>query len=93
MILRAQKERGRPAGRPLELLIPHSPEMVSLYDTNRLVRHGPCPHRLSVGDGSVLTYVTGGLAYGEVKINGTNTVSGFAHIDQQGSFTGNFAVS
>jgi len=23
-----------------------------------------------------LTYVTGGLAYGEVKINGTNTVSG-----------------
>jgi outer membrane immunogenic protein len=41
----------------------------------------------------VLTYVTGGLAYGEVKINGTNTVSGFAHIDQQGSFTGNFAVS
>jgi outer membrane immunogenic protein len=28
------------------------------------------------GDGAVLTYVTGGLAYGEVKINGTSTVSG-----------------
>jgi outer membrane immunogenic protein len=27
-------------------------------------------------NGDVLTYVTGGLAYGEVKINGTNTVSG-----------------
>jgi opacity protein-like surface antigen len=25
----------------------------------------------------VLSYITGGLAYGEVKINGTNTVSGF----------------
>ena len=30
------------------------------------------------GDGAVLTYVTGGLAYREVKINGTNTVSGEA---------------
>jgi outer membrane immunogenic protein len=28
------------------------------------------------GDGAVLTYVTGGLAYGEVKINGTSAVSG-----------------
>ena len=28
------------------------------------------------GDGAVLTYVTGGLAYGEVKINGTNNVNG-----------------
>jgi outer membrane immunogenic protein len=27
-------------------------------------------------NGDVLTYVTGGLAYGEVKINGTSTVSG-----------------
>jgi len=27
------------------------------------------------GNGEVLTYVTGGLAYGEVKINGTNTSS------------------
>jgi outer membrane immunogenic protein len=27
------------------------------------------------GNGEVLTYVTGGLAYGEVKINGTSTVS------------------
>jgi outer membrane immunogenic protein len=26
------------------------------------------------GDGAVLTYVTGGLAYGEVKINGTNQI-------------------
>jgi outer membrane immunogenic protein len=26
-------------------------------------------------NGDVLTYVTGGLAYGEVKINGTNTIS------------------
>jgi outer membrane immunogenic protein len=28
------------------------------------------------GNGNVLSYVTGGLAYGKVKINGTNTVSG-----------------
>jgi outer membrane immunogenic protein len=28
------------------------------------------------GDGTVMTYVTGGLAYGEVKINGTSIVSG-----------------
>jgi outer membrane immunogenic protein len=27
------------------------------------------------GNGNVLTYVTGGLAYGEVKINGTSTVN------------------
>src|SRR5262249_15373734 len=32
------------------------------------------------GDGAVLTYLTGGLAYGEVKINGTTTVSGHATI-------------
>jgi len=30
------------------------------------------------GNGTVLTYVTGGLAYGEVKINGTAGVSGTA---------------
>ena len=30
------------------------------------------------GNGNVFSYVTGGLAYGEVKINGTNTVSGTA---------------
>src|SRR5262245_962805 len=47
-----------------------------LHDTDRLVRYGACPHRLFVGGwGRVLTYITGGLAYGEVKINGTNTVS------------------
>jgi outer membrane immunogenic protein len=28
------------------------------------------------GNGEVMSYVTAGLAYGEVKINGTNTVSG-----------------
>jgi outer membrane immunogenic protein len=28
------------------------------------------------GNGEVLSYVTGGLAYGEVKVNGTNAVSG-----------------
>jgi outer membrane immunogenic protein len=28
------------------------------------------------GNGNVLSYLTGGLAYGEVKINGTNNVSG-----------------
>ena len=28
------------------------------------------------GNGEVLSYVTGGLAYGEVKINGTSTISG-----------------
>jgi outer membrane immunogenic protein len=28
------------------------------------------------GNGEVMSYVTGGLAYGEVKIDGTNTVSG-----------------
>src|SRR5262249_7929873 len=30
------------------------------------------------GNGEVMSYLTGGLAYGEVKINGTNTVSGVA---------------
>jgi outer membrane immunogenic protein len=29
------------------------------------------------GNGEVMSYITGGLAYGEVKINGTNTVSAF----------------
>ena len=28
------------------------------------------------GNGNVLTYVTGGLAYGKVDLEGTNTVSG-----------------
>ena len=28
------------------------------------------------GDGQVMSYLTGGLAYGEVKINGTNNVNG-----------------
>jgi outer membrane immunogenic protein len=28
------------------------------------------------GNGQLMSYITGGLAYGEVKINGTNTVSG-----------------
>ena len=28
------------------------------------------------GDGAVLTYLTGGLAYGEVEINGTSALSG-----------------
>ena len=28
------------------------------------------------GDGAVMTYITGGLAYGEVKVNGATTVSG-----------------
>jgi outer membrane immunogenic protein len=32
------------------------------------------------GDGAVLTYVTGGLAYGEVKINGTTTVNGMTAV-------------
>src|SRR5262249_46641380 len=32
------------------------------------------------GNGEVMSYVTGGLAYGEVKINGTNTVSGTAAV-------------
>jgi outer membrane immunogenic protein len=31
-----------------------------------------------VGNGEVLSYVTGGLAYGEVKVNGTNITSGTA---------------
>src|SRR5215467_3642257 len=28
------------------------------------------------GNGNVMSYLTGGLAYGEVKLNGTNTVAG-----------------
>jgi outer membrane immunogenic protein len=32
------------------------------------------------GNGEVLTYLTGGVAFGEVKINGTSTVSGAASI-------------
>jgi len=49
-----------------------------LYDTNRLVRHGACPHRLCVGGWGSDVLPHRGLAYGEVKINGTNTVSGLA---------------
>jgi outer membrane immunogenic protein len=33
------------------------------------------------GDGTVLTYVTGGLAYGRVGIDGTSTVSGTVHAE------------
>src|SRR5262249_12941914 len=33
------------------------------------------------GDGNVMSYLTGGLAYGEVKINGTNAVSGTVFCD------------
>jgi outer membrane immunogenic protein len=40
------------------------------------------------GNGEVLTYVTGGLAYGEVKINGTNTVSGQFAVTDPGCFGG-----
>jgi hypothetical protein len=32
------------------------------------------------GDGGVMTYVTGGLAYGEVKVNGTSTASGIVGV-------------
>src|SRR5262245_1653095 len=32
------------------------------------------------GDGNVMSYLTGGLAYGEVKINGATTVSGIGHV-------------
>jgi opacity protein-like surface antigen len=39
------------------------------------------------GNGQVLTYVTGGLAYGEVKINGTNTVT----VSCCGPFSGTFS--
>jgi outer membrane immunogenic protein len=46
------------------------------------------------GDGAVLTYVTGGLAYGEVKINGTNTVSGQFGVTDPACFGGgHFACS
>jgi outer membrane immunogenic protein len=40
------------------------------------------------GDGAVLTYVTGGLAYGEVKINGTNALNvGFGCCGGGATFT------
>jgi outer membrane immunogenic protein len=42
-------------------------------------------------NGDVLTYVTGGLAYGEVKINGTNAVSGTVSIGGHGS--GSFSAT
>src|SRR5262249_20637910 len=32
------------------------------------------------GNGEVMSYLTGGLAYGEVKINGTNTIGGSASV-------------
>ena len=32
------------------------------------------------GDGAVMTYVTGGLAYGKVDVGGTSTVSGTAPV-------------
>jgi hypothetical protein len=43
------------------------------------------------GDGAVLTYLTGGLAYGEIKINGTTTVSG--HADVSTCCSGHFSVT
>jgi hypothetical protein len=43
------------------------------------------------GNGEVLTYLTGGLAYGEVKINGTTTVSGLAGETTRGTF--NFSLT
>jgi len=39
------------------------------------------------GNGEVMSYLTGGLAYGEVKINGTNAVSGTFSIPNTGSFS------
>jgi opacity protein-like surface antigen len=48
------------------------------------------------GNGEVMSYVTGGLAYGEVKINGTHTVSGefeFGPVDSLGSVTQAFGHS
>ena len=44
------------------------------------------------GNGEVLTYVTGGLAYGEVKINGTNTTS-FLSGTTTGSVSQSFGAS
>jgi outer membrane immunogenic protein len=32
------------------------------------------------GDGNVMSYLTGGLAYGDVKINGTNAISGMVSL-------------
>jgi len=38
------------------------------------------------GNGNVMSYLTGGLAYGEVKINGTNTfTAGFAALELGGT--------
>jgi outer membrane immunogenic protein len=50
------------------------------------------------GNGEVVSYVTGGLAYGEVKINGTNTVSvpagGISLVDSVGqTFGASFGAS
>jgi outer membrane immunogenic protein len=45
------------------------------------------------GNGAVLAYVTGGLAYGEVKINGTSTVSSTAAISLPFSVTQAFGHS
>jgi outer membrane immunogenic protein len=39
------------------------------------------------GNGEVMSYLTGGLAYGGVKINGTNTVSGLCVVCGPGTGT------
>jgi outer membrane immunogenic protein len=40
------------------------------------------------GNGNVMSYITGGLAYGEVKIDGTNTVSGAVIRNPAATFSG-----
>jgi outer membrane immunogenic protein len=45
------------------------------------------------GNGNVLSYVTGGLAYGEVKINGTNIYTGAVNAFQEMSITQTFGQS
>jgi outer membrane immunogenic protein len=45
------------------------------------------------GNGEVMSYLTGGLAYGEVKIHGTNTVSGFSGTTPEFSITQTFGHS
>jgi outer membrane immunogenic protein len=45
------------------------------------------------GNGNVLSYVTGGLAYGEVKINGTSAVSGIEGVNPFGPASQTFGHS
>ena len=68
-----------------------SPCTNSLSYTTQIDWFGTVRARLGYvwGNGEVMSYLTGGLAYGEVKINGTTTFSDLAGLESNLFFIGN----